>query len=67
MEDFTPSDGRYFYEKTSEHPAYPMQFTARDLARFGWLYLNRGKWRDQQVVPAEWVAESTKPYWRPPR
>ena len=39
-----------------------MHFTARDLARFGWLYLNAGRWRDQQVVPAQWVAESTKAY-----
>jgi CubicO group peptidase (beta-lactamase class C family) len=62
MQDFTPADGHYFYEDTSEHPAYPMQFTARDLARFGWLYLNRGKWRDRQVVSADWVAESTRPY-----
>jgi CubicO group peptidase (beta-lactamase class C family) len=62
MEDFTPADGHYVFEDMSEHPAYPMQFTARDLARFGWLYLNRGKWGDQQVVPADWVAESTRPY-----
>ena len=32
------------------------------LARFGWLYLNAGRWRDQQAVPAEWAAESTKVY-----
>jgi CubicO group peptidase (beta-lactamase class C family) len=54
MEDFTPADGRYFFEDVSEHPAYPIQFTASDLARFGWLYLNRGKWGDQQVVAADW-------------
>jgi len=60
MEDFTSADGRYFYDAATEHPAYPMRFTARDLARFGWLYLNRGKWGDKQVVPAQWVAESTK-------
>src|SRR5260370_35640972 len=62
MEDFVPSDGRYIHEDTTDHPAYPMRFSARDLARFGWLYLNRGKWREQQVVPATWVPESTTPY-----
>jgi CubicO group peptidase (beta-lactamase class C family) len=62
MQDFTPADGRYVTADISEHPAYPMRFTARDLARFGWLYLNGGRWRDQQVVPAQWVAESTKTY-----
>lgn len=33
--------------------------TPRDLARFGTLYLNRGRWNGKQVVPAEWVEEST--------
>ena len=36
--------------------------SARDLARFGLLYLRRGRWGDQQVIPAEWVDESTRPY-----
>jgi CubicO group peptidase (beta-lactamase class C family) len=62
MQDFTPADGRYVHAAASEHPAYPMHFTTRDLARFGWLYLNGGRWRDQQVVPAQWVAESTRSY-----
>jgi CubicO group peptidase (beta-lactamase class C family) len=62
MEDFVPADGNYSYIEESEHPAYVMHFTARDLARFGWLYLNHGRWRDHQVVPAAWVAESTKAY-----
>lgn len=35
--------------------------TARDFARFGYLYLREGKWGEQQVVPAEWVKESTQP------
>jgi CubicO group peptidase (beta-lactamase class C family) len=35
--------------------------TCRDLARFGHLYLRKGKWDGQQVVPKAWVAESTEP------
>ena len=31
---------------------------ARDLARFGRLYLNGGSWNGKQIVPAEWVARS---------
>jgi CubicO group peptidase (beta-lactamase class C family) len=27
----------------------------RDMARIGLLYLHRGQWKDQQVVPAAWV------------
>lgn len=34
--------------------------TPRDLARFGALYLDGGKRGDNQVVPANWVAESTR-------
>lgn len=64
MEQFTARNGEYAYARASEHPAYHMYFTARDLARFGWLYLNQGRWHDQQVVPAKWVAESTRP-WSP--
>jgi CubicO group peptidase (beta-lactamase class C family) len=60
MQDFTASDGKYVYDKASEHPAYTMKFSARDLARFGWLYLNKGQWSGQTVVPADWVAESTR-------
>jgi CubicO group peptidase (beta-lactamase class C family) len=36
--------------------------SARDLARFALLYLNGGKWRDRQIVPARWVDESTRAY-----
>lgn len=62
MEDFAASDGNYVYDKASEHPAYTMRFSARDLARFGWLYLNRGRWDGRTIVPAAWVAESTRSY-----
>jgi CubicO group peptidase (beta-lactamase class C family) len=31
-----------------------------DMARLGLLYLNRGRWGSVQVVPANWVSESSK-------
>lgn len=34
--------------------------TARELARFGLLFLNRGRWDGRQVVPESWVAEATR-------
>jgi CubicO group peptidase (beta-lactamase class C family) len=34
---------------------------ARDYAKIGRLYLNKGRWKDQQIVPEEWVSQSTKP------
>jgi CubicO group peptidase (beta-lactamase class C family) len=32
--------------------------TLRDYAKFGLLYLNNGKWDDDQVVPSSWVDAS---------
>jgi CubicO group peptidase (beta-lactamase class C family) len=29
------------------------------MARFGLLMLRNGKWKEQQVIPADWVEEST--------
>jgi CubicO group peptidase (beta-lactamase class C family) len=60
MEDFTAIDGRFVGDNSSIYPAYTFNMTARDLARFGLLYLNRGRWNGTQIVPAQWVAESTK-------
>jgi CubicO group peptidase (beta-lactamase class C family) len=34
---------------------------ARDFARIGFLYLNRGKWNNRQIVPEQYVRESTTP------
>ncbi len=34
---------------------------AIDFAKFGLLYLCHGRWGDQQVIPGEWVTESTTP------
>ena len=36
--------------------------SARDFARFALLYLHGGNWEGRQVVPAQWVAESTHPW-----
>ncbi|MBN1429331.1 MAG: serine hydrolase [Anaerolineae bacterium] len=34
----------------------------RDMARFGLLYLNDGKWGNRQVVSTQWIAESITPH-----
>lgn len=62
MEDFRLEDTQYVRGSASVHPAYVFRLTARDMARFGLLYLHKGRWRDRQVVPADWVAESTRAY-----
>lgn len=47
--------------EVSRHLAYHMHFSTRDMARIGYLMLRHGNWNGQQVVPVEWVHESTRP------
>ena len=37
-----------------------LYLTPRDMAKFGYLYLNNGKWNGKQIIPENWVSESTK-------
>ncbi len=32
----------------------------RDLAKLAWMTMQQGRWRDTQVVPAQWLADSTR-------
>lgn len=59
MEDYHPDWGSYRLQPgRSEHPAYDLWMSARDMARFGLLYLSNGRWNDHQIVPADWVEAS---------
>ena len=62
MQDYRLQDGHYVTGGDSIHAAYPFRMSARDLARFGLLYLCGGAWEGRQVVPREWIAESTASY-----
>jgi CubicO group peptidase (beta-lactamase class C family) len=60
MQDYHPSHGYYHYElDKSIHPAYPFRLSARDMARFGLLYLNNGRWGDRQILSESYVRAST--------
>jgi CubicO group peptidase (beta-lactamase class C family) len=37
-----------------------MSLRPHDMAKIGWLYLNKGRWGDRQIVPEEWVTDSTR-------
>lgn len=55
-------DGFYQHETArSRFPAYHFRLSAHDLALYGQLMLDRGAWRDDQIVPAEWIDLSTQP------
>jgi CubicO group peptidase (beta-lactamase class C family) len=62
MQDFRLKDQYYFSGPESIYPSYPFRMTVRDLARFGYLYLRQGKWKGAQIVPADWISESTQSY-----
>lgn len=59
MEDFEPYHGMHYVQpEYSKHAAYHFRMTARDLARFGLLFLHKGKWNGKQIIPEKWVKES---------
>ncbi|HTI71197.1 MAG TPA: serine hydrolase [Candidatus Limnocylindria bacterium] len=38
---------------------YGLKVRTEDIAKFGQLYLQQGKWEERQLVPASWVASAT--------
>ena len=57
------TDGFYQYERDkSQYPAYHFRMSAHDLALYGTLYLNNGKWDGQQIIPSDWIEVSTTSY-----
>ena len=66
MEDFRLQDTYYHLEEEhSIHPAYPFRMSARDMARFGLLFLREGKWQGRQILTQQWVRESTASHFKP--
>lgn len=41
---------------------FELHIRARDMAKFGLLYLNQGRFNQKQIVPAAWVTDSLQPY-----
>ncbi len=62
MQAYAVSDGRYRTGPASVHPTYQFRMSTRDLARFGLLYLRRGRWGERVVISPEWIAVSTRPH-----
>ena len=36
------------------------QMSSHDMARMGWLWLNKGNWNGSQIIPSEWIDKATK-------
>jgi CubicO group peptidase (beta-lactamase class C family) len=56
----------YFWYAGDGHPTVSgahggLKLRPRDMAKFGHMFLNDGRWNDVQVVPGEWVRESFVP------
>jgi CubicO group peptidase (beta-lactamase class C family) len=59
MQDFNRKLQYKVEEPRSQYPVYHMVLSTRDMARLGLLMLRQGRWRDRQIIPAEWVRCST--------
>jgi CubicO group peptidase (beta-lactamase class C family) len=62
MQDFKAENVKYVWDDCSQHPAYPTWISARDVARFGLLFLGMGRWNQKQIIPKQWVIDSTTSY-----
>ena len=61
MQDWDRAAQRKTGDSTrSVHLAYHMNFSTRDMARIGYLMLREGSWAGRQLVPRDWVRESTR-------
>jgi CubicO group peptidase (beta-lactamase class C family) len=60
MEDFRGTEDTWVVRSgLSDHAGYTFAMSTRDLARLGLLYLRNGAWGRQQILPADWVTQST--------
>ncbi len=50
---------RFSRVRTDEVPpsGHTFRISTRDLARFGQLYLQQGRWEGRQLLPADWIVE----------
>jgi CubicO group peptidase (beta-lactamase class C family) len=55
--------GSWLYDENNyRYGSGDISFTARDVAKFGLLYLNHGEYEGNQVLPVDWVRESLQTY-----
>lgn len=63
MQDFGKDAVILEYERElSMHPKAGFALSARDLLKFGQLYLNKGDWQGREIIPASWIDRITQDY-----
>jgi CubicO group peptidase (beta-lactamase class C family) len=59
---FEPMDIRNYSWSTNANGTafggFGLEMTPRDMLKFGYLYLQNGRWKDRQLLPAQWVRDS---------
>ena len=53
---------RYLWEtcpKSITKGGWGLFICPEDMAKLGQLYLNHGMWHEKQIIPADWIREST--------
>jgi len=57
---------KYYWESENgaPHCHSDLHLLPRDMAKIGLLVLNEGKWMNEQIVPKDWIDESTRPHVR---
>jgi CubicO group peptidase (beta-lactamase class C family) len=60
MQDWNINEQRKTGDTTrSKYLAYHIWFSTRDMARIGYLMLRNGRWKDEQIIPADWIKKTT--------
>jgi len=54
------------YEWSSRNGIYDsyggLKLKPRDIAKFGLIHLNKGKWKDKTIISQKWIKETFSPY-----
>jgi len=67
MQDFSEDnvivgDPWFWPKKKSMHEQYYIYMSTRDLARIGAMVANNGRWGKKQILPENWIKDSTTSY-----
>lgn len=59
MQDFDVKQCRMKKIESSEHAVYQFRMSARDLVRYGQLFLAKGVWDNKRILSSDWIDKST--------